>query len=84
MKKHEDNKNGVKARKKKIQTKWSMHKGPRHHLLVPSQYMEGRPRVKVFKGCGLAVRIKKGSILEFPLVRVHFFVTLRPKDPGPK
>ena len=67
MKKHGDRKNGVKARKKKIQTKWSMHKGPRHHLLVPSQYMGGRPRVKIFRGCDLVVGRKKGSILGFPL-----------------
>ena len=32
-----------------------MHKGSRHHLLVPSQYMEGGPSVKVFRGCGLEV-----------------------------
>ena len=44
-----------------------MHKGPRHHLLVPSQYMEGRPQVKVFRGYGLAVGRKRGSILGFPL-----------------
>ena len=55
--------NGVKVRKKKIQTKWNMHKGPRHHLLVPNQYMGGRPRVKVFRGCGLAVARKRGFIL---------------------
>ena len=30
----------MKARKKQIQTKWSMLKGPGHHLLVPIQYME--------------------------------------------
>ena len=35
--------------------KWSMHKGLGHHLLVPSQYMGGGPRVKVFSGCGLVV-----------------------------
>ena len=35
--------------------KWSMHKGPGHHLLVPSQYMGGGPRVKVFSGCGLVM-----------------------------
>ena len=32
-----------------------MHKGSRHHLLVPNQYMEGGPPVKVFKGCVLEV-----------------------------
>ena len=40
-----------------------MHKGPGHHLLVPSQYMGGGPQVKVFSGCGLAVGRKRGSIL---------------------
>ena len=65
--KHEGNRNGVKARKKWTQTEWSMHKGPRHHLLVPSQYMGGGSQVKVFKGCGLAVRRKRGSILGFSL-----------------
>ena len=44
-----------------------MHKGPGHHLLVPSQYMGGGPWVKVFRGCGLAVGRKRGSILGFPL-----------------
>ena len=44
-----------------------MHKGPGHHLLVPNQYMGGGPRVKAFKGCGLAVRRKKRSILGFLL-----------------
>ena len=34
--KHRGNRNGVKARKKQIQMEWSMHKGPAHHLLVPS------------------------------------------------
>ena len=52
---------------KQIQMKWSMHKGPRHHLLVPSQYIEGGPRVQVFKGRGLAVGRKRESILGFPL-----------------
>ena len=56
---HGDSRNGVKARKKKIQTKWSMHKGPRHHLLVPSQYMGGGPMVKAFRGWGLVVGRKK-------------------------
>ena len=37
--KHEGSRNGVKAKKKQIQMEWSMHKGPGHHLLVPSQYM---------------------------------------------
>ena len=44
-----------------------MHKGPGHHLLVPSQYMGGGPRVKVFRGCDLAVGRNGGSILGFPL-----------------
>ena len=57
----------MKVGKKKIQTKWSMHKGPRHHLLVPSQYIGGGPRVQVFRGCGLAVGRKKESILGFLL-----------------
>ena len=39
-----------------------MHKGPGHHLLIPSQYMGGGPRVKVFRRCGLAVERKRGSI----------------------
>jgi len=34
-----------------------------HHLFVPSQYMGGGPRVKAFRGCGLAVGRKMGSIL---------------------
>jgi len=50
----------VKARKKQIQTEWSMRKGPGHHLLVPSQYTRGGLQVKVFKGCGLVVRRKGG------------------------
>jgi len=40
-----------------------MHKGPRCHLFVPSQYMGGEPRVKGIRECGLAVGRKKGSIL---------------------
>ena len=47
--KHESSRNGVKVQKKQIQTEQSMHKGPRHHLLVPSQYVGGRPWVKVFQ-----------------------------------
>ena len=43
-----------------------MHKGPRHYLLVPSEYMGGGPRVKVFRGCGLAMGRKQRSILWFP------------------
>ena len=54
--------NDVKARKKQIQTEWSMHKGPEHHLLVPNQYMGGGSRVKAFKGCGLAMGRKWGLL----------------------
>ena len=36
-----------------------MHTRPKHHLLVPSQYIGGRPRVKGMKGCGLAVGRKR-------------------------
>ena len=50
--KRKGSRNGVKARKKQIQTEWSMHKGPGHHLLIPSLYMGGGPRVKVFRGWG--------------------------------
>ena len=65
--KHGGSKNGVKARKKQIQMEWSLHKGPRHHLLVPSQYMGSEPWVKVFRGCRLVVRRKRGSISRFLL-----------------
>ena len=51
----------------KFKRKWSMHKGPSHHLLVPSQYMGGGPRVKGIGGCGLVVGRKRGFILGFPL-----------------
>jgi len=34
--------------------------GPKHHLLVPSQYMGGGSRVKGIRGYGLAVRRKRG------------------------
>ena len=37
-----------------------------HHLLVFSQYMGGRPFVKIFRRCGLGMGEKK-SILEFLL-----------------
>ena len=37
-----------------------MQKGPGHHLLVPSQYMGGGPRVKVFRGYGLTVGRNRG------------------------
>ena len=30
---------------------WSIHKGPSHHLLVPSQYMGGGPWVKGIRVC---------------------------------
>ena len=61
-----------------------MHKGPRHHLLVPNQYMGGGPQVKAFKRCGLAVRRKRGSILGFPLKlfweRCSVRMTSNPKE----
>ena len=44
-----------------------MHKGPRHHLLVPSQYMGGGPQVKGFRGYGLAVEKNRESIFGFSL-----------------
>ena len=44
-----------------------MHKGPRHHPLVPSQYMGGGPQVKGFRGYGLAVGRKRESIFGFSL-----------------
>ena len=40
---------------------------PKHHLLVPSQYMGGRPWVKGIRGCDLAVGRKRESILGFQL-----------------
>ena len=36
-----------------------MHTRPNHHLLVPSQYMGGGPRVKGMKGRGLAIGRKR-------------------------
>ena len=65
--KHGGSKNGVNAKKKQIQTEWSMHKGSRHHLLVPNQYIGGGLWVKVYRGCDLATERKRGSILGFPL-----------------
>ena len=44
---------------------WSMHKGPGHYLLVPSQYMGGGSQVKVLRGCGLVVG-RKGVYFEVP------------------
>ena len=44
-----------------------MHKGPRHHLLVPSHYMGSGPQNKGIRGCDLVVGRKRGSILGFPL-----------------
>ena len=44
-----------------------MHKGRRHHLLVPSQYMGGGPQVKGFRGYGLAVEKNRESIFGFSL-----------------
>ena len=63
---------------------WSMHKGPGHYLLVPSQYMGGGSQVKVFRGCGLVVG-RKWVYFE---VHVEAFLgekclvgmTLRPKE----
>ena len=55
IKQRKSSRNSVKAKNKQIQTEWSMHKGPGHHLLIPNQYMRGGPCVKVFKGCGLVV-----------------------------
>ena len=36
--KHRGSKSGVKVREKQIQTEWSMHKGPGHHLLTQPIY----------------------------------------------
>ena len=58
-------KNGVKARKKQTQMECSVHKGPGHHLLVPSQYMGDGPLVKEIRRYGLAMQRKGGSILGF-------------------
>ena len=44
-----------------------MYKGQRHYLLILSQYMGGRPQVKVFRGCSLTVGRKRGLILRFSL-----------------
>ena len=66
--KHGGNSKVVKAKKVNgFKQKWSIHTGPRHHLLVPSQYMRGGPQVKGIIGCGLAVGRKRESILGFPL-----------------
>ena len=54
-------------KRNKVQTKWSIQKGPGHHILVPSQYMGGGPQVNGFRGYGLAVERKRGSILGFQL-----------------
>ena len=48
--KHKGNRNGVKARKKQIQTEWSMHKGPRYHLLYPANTWEVGHRSRLSKG----------------------------------
>ena len=45
-----------------------MHKGPRHHLLVPSKYMGGGPWVKAFRGCGLTMGRKWGLFFPFKLL----------------
>ena len=50
--------------------KWSIHKGPRHHLLVLSQYMGGGPQVKGIRGCGLAAG-ERGGLFWDP--RSNFF-----------
>ena len=65
IKQRKGSKNGVKARKEQIQMEWSMHKGPGHYLLVPSQYMGGGSQVKVLRGCGLVVG-RKGVYFEVP------------------
>jgi len=44
-----------------------MQKGLRYHLLIPNQYMGGRPQVKGFRGCCLAIQRKRKSILGFLL-----------------
>ena len=44
-----------------------MYKGQRHYLLIVSQYIGGRPQVKVFRGCSLMVGRKRGPILRFSL-----------------
>ena len=41
VRQRKSSRNDVKARKKQTQTEWSMHKGPRHHLLVYNQYRGG-------------------------------------------
>ena len=53
--------------KNKFRQKWSMHKGPRHHLLLPSYYIGRRPQDKGIRGCDLVVGRKRGSTLGFPL-----------------
>ena len=49
----------------RFKRKWSIHKWPRHHLLVPNQYMGVGPQVKNIRRCGLAMGRKKRSILGF-------------------
>ena len=44
-----------------LKWKWSMHTRLRHHLLVPSQYRGGGPKVKGIRRCGLAIR-RRGSL----------------------
>ena len=44
-----------------------MYKGQRHYLLILSQYIGGRPQIKVFRGCSLTVGRKRGPILRFSL-----------------
>ena len=64
--------------------KWSVHTWPRHHLLVPSQYMRGGPWVKAIRGCSLTVG-RNGSL--FWGFRSNFFeekcptrMTFHPKE----
>ena len=57
----------MKARKKQNLDGVEHTERARHHLLVPSQYMEGGSWVKAFKGCGLVVGRNRGSILGFLL-----------------
>ena len=67
LNKHRGSRNGVKARKKQNLDGVEHTERARHHLLVPSQYIEGGSWVKAFKGCGLVVGRKRGSILGFLL-----------------
>ena len=61
-----------------------MHKRHEHHLLIPSQYMGGGPRVKAFRGCDLVVGRKRGlfwgSHLSFFRERCPAGMTSHPKE----